>query len=89
MTTLYSCRSILPALLAEAEEMAVSKVEGKTTVYTAWGVEWRAFGNPRKARRLESVVLRRGQREGLVEDITAFLARGEWYARRGIPYRRG
>ncbi|PWN25742.1 hypothetical protein BDZ90DRAFT_265378 [Jaminaea rosea] len=89
LTTLHSCRSVLPALLAEAEQMAASKVEGKTTVYTAWGVEWRAFGNPRKARRLESVVLQRGQKERLVGDIQAFLGRGEWYAKRGIPYRRG
>ncbi|CAO1627041.1 unnamed protein product [Jaminaea pallidilutea] len=89
LTTLYSSRGVFSKLLGEAEGLASAKVEGKTTVYTAWGLEWRAFGNPRKARQLDSVVLTEGQRERLVADISAFLSRGGWYGRRGIPYRRG
>lgn len=89
LTTLYSSRSVFPRLLSEAEGLVSAKSEGKTTIYTAWGLEWRAFGNARKTRQLDSVVLKRGQRERIVSDISAFLSRGQWYARRGIPYRRG
>lgn len=89
LTTLYGSRSIFPRLLEEAESLASAKSEGKTTIYTAWNLDWRAFGNARKTRQLSSVVLTRGQRDRIVGDISAFLSRGQWYARRGIPYRRG
>ncbi|CAO1616925.1 unnamed protein product [Parajaminaea phylloscopi] len=89
LTTLYRSRSVFSRLLSEAEGLASTKAEGKTTIYTAWGLEWRAFGNARKTRQLDSVVLTRGQRDRVVSDISAFLSRGQWYARRGIPYRRG
>lgn len=89
LTTLYSDRSIFPRLLSEAQSLASQNIQGKTIIYTAWGVEWRSFGQPRKVRQLESVVLAQGQRQRIVDDITSFLGREEWYARRGIPYRRG
>lgn len=89
LTTLNASRSVFSKLLAEAKESAERDVEGKTIIYTAWGVEWRAFGQPRKVRELESVVLSAGQRDRLYNDLVSFLNRGEWYARRGIPYRRG
>ncbi|CAO1638655.1 unnamed protein product [Sympodiomycopsis kandeliae] len=89
LTTLYSSRSIFPRLLSEAQSLASQNIEGKTIIYTAWGVEWRSFGLPRKVRELESVVLSRGQKERIVDDVKSFLNRGKWYARRGIPYRRG
>lgn len=89
LTTLFSSRDVFPRLLAEAQQMAVQSIEGKTIIYTAWGVEWRAFGQPRKVRELDSVVLSVGQRSRIEEDVKSFLGRGAWYARRGIPYRRG
>ncbi|PWN20346.1 hypothetical protein BCV69DRAFT_260314, partial [Microstroma glucosiphilum] len=89
LTTLFSSRDVFPRLLAEAQQMAVQSIEGKTIIYTAWGVEWRAFGQPRKVRELDSVVLSAGQRSRIEEDVKSFLGRGAWYARRGIPYRRG
>ncbi|TFY52156.1 hypothetical protein EVG20_g10683, partial [Dentipellis fragilis] len=57
--------------------------------HTAWGAEWRPFGLPRRKRPLQSVVLQQGVGEKIEADIRAFLARREWYANRGIPYRRG
>lgn len=89
LTTLHASRSVFPQLLSEAQELATQSIQGKTVIYTAWGVEWRAFGQPRKPREVESVVLARGQRERILADVRSFLGRGQWYARRGIPYRRG
>jgi len=40
-------------------------------------------------RTLASVILPEGVSEGLLQDIRVFLASEEWYAERGIPWRRG
>ena len=37
----------------------------------------------------ESVVLRAGLMESLIDDVRDFLGRRNWYVERGIPYRRG
>lgn len=47
------------------------------------------FGQPRSKRLLGSVILDKGIAESVVEDVRDFMASGEWYHRRGIPYRRG
>jgi chaperone BCS1 len=52
-------------------------------VYTAWGMEWRPFGKPRRRREMGSVVLAEGVKEGIERDLRAFLGRGKWYAERG------
>ncbi|KAH8995383.1 mitochondrial chaperone BCS1 [Lactarius akahatsu] len=72
-----------------ARDTALQGQEGRLVVHTAWGAEWRPFGLPRGRRPLRSVVLARGVAERIAEDARAFLARREWYADRGIPYRRG
>ncbi|KAK0548434.1 Complex III assembly protein translocase and chaperone [Tilletia horrida] len=89
LTTLYSARHLLPELLAEARAVSVKDSEGKTVIYTAWGPDWRPFGQPRRPRELDSVVLHRGVKEELVNDVDTFMRSGTWYADRGIPYRRG
>ncbi|KAA1469515.1 hypothetical protein DENSPDRAFT_835156 [Dentipellis sp. KUC8613] len=89
LTTLSRDRNIFPQLLSEARDMAMKGQEGKLVIHTAWGAEWRPFGLPRRKRPLQSVVLERGVGEQIEADIRAFLARREWYANRGIPYRRG
>ncbi|KAK7054724.1 Complex III assembly protein translocase and chaperone [Paramarasmius palmivorus] len=63
--------------------------EGMLTVHTAWGIEWRPFGQPRRKRPLNSVVLEPGVGEKIEHDLQTFLNRRQWYAERGIPYRRG
>jgi chaperone BCS1 len=63
LTGLNSSRSLLPSLLAEARELAEQGTEGKTVVYTAWGVEWRPFGKPRPRREMGSVGLARLPRQ--------------------------
>lgn len=89
LTTLRSHAHLFTSLLAEAKQLAMASTEGKTIIYTAWGAEWRPFGQPRRARTLESVVLKRGKREAVEADVKRFMERGWWYAQRGIPYRRG
>ncbi|TFL07381.1 BCS1 N terminal-domain-containing protein [Pterulicium gracile] len=89
LTTLSRDRVLFPKLLAEARDLAMRAQEGKLVVHTAWGIQWQPFGLPRRKRPLKSVVLREGVGERLEEDVRKFLDRRNWYADRGIPYRRG
>ncbi|KAI0320726.1 mitochondrial chaperone BCS1 [Amylostereum chailletii] len=89
LTTLSRDRNLFPLLLSEARDMAMKGHEGKLVVHTAWGTEWKPFGQPRRKRPLQSVVLEEGVAEKIEDDVKAFLERREWYAERGIPYRRG
>ncbi|KAK9356753.1 BCS1 N terminal-domain-containing protein [Lipomyces doorenjongii] len=89
LTTLYRDRGVFRTLLQEANAMALKKQEGKTVMYVSWGPEWRPFGQPRRKRSLQSVILDRGVSERICLDVKDFLHSGKWYADRGIPYRRG
>lgn len=89
LTTLSRDRNLFSSLLAEARQLAQQAQVGRTVIYTAWGAEWRPFGRPREKRLLESVVLDKGVKERVVDDVKAFMGRGKWYSERGIPYRRG
>jgi mitochondrial chaperone BCS1 len=89
LTTLYSHRHVFESLFKEAHDIATQSVEGKTVVYTAWGIKWDRFGNPRSKRPLESVILDQHVKERIVADVQDFLASAKWYYERGIPYRRG
>ncbi|KAF8503314.1 mitochondrial chaperone BCS1 [Russula emetica] len=89
LTTLSRDRGLFAPLLAEARDSALRGQEGRLVVHTAWGTEWRPFGLPRRKRPLHSVVLAPGIAEKIIDDVRAFLERREWYADRGIPYRRG
>ncbi|KAJ5354764.1 hypothetical protein N7541_005808 [Penicillium brevicompactum] len=89
LTTLYSQRHIFEDLFTEAHAYAAKSHEGKTTIYNSWGTEWKPFGNPRRKRPLESVILQEGVKERIVEDVEDFISSSSWYHDRGIPYRRG
>jgi mitochondrial chaperone BCS1 len=89
LTTLYSHRHVFEALFKEAHDMAASTQEGKTVIYNAWGAEWRRFGQPRRKRPLDSVILDAGVKERIIADVQDFLGSAKWYYDRGIPYRRG
>ncbi|ETW86052.1 AAA+-type ATPase [Heterobasidion irregulare TC 32-1] len=89
LTALSRDRGLFPTLLSEARDLAMKNQEGKLVIHTAWGTEWRPFGLPRRKRPLGSVVLQEGVGEKVEQDVKAFLQRREWYADRGIPYRRG
>ncbi|KAF2007133.1 hypothetical protein P154DRAFT_455140 [Amniculicola lignicola CBS 123094] len=89
LTTLYSHRSVFEDIFAEAHQLYQQMQEGKTVIYNSMGPSWQPFGDPKRKRPLESVVLERGVKEKIVEDVQAFLAARTWYLDRGIPYRRG
>lgn len=89
LTTLYRDRYLFGEMLEEAKKIALKAREGKTVLYTSWGPEWRPFGQPRKKRMLESVILDSNIRQSIVDDVQDFLKSGDWYHKRGIPYRRG
>ena len=89
LTTLYSQRHVFEELFTEAHNLAQQSTEGKTIVYTSRGSSWEKFGDPRRKRPLESVILDRGIKERIVHDVKDFLNSGKWYYDRGIPYRRG
>jgi chaperone BCS1 len=89
LTTLYSQRHIFEDLFMEAHAVAAKSHEGKTSIYNSWGAEWRLFGQPRRKRPLDSVILDEGIKERVVDDVKDFLGSGRWYYDRGIPYRRG
>ena len=84
LTTLSRDRVLFPHLLSEARDLAMRGHEGKLVIHTAWGIEWRPFGQPRQKRPLHSVVLESGVAENIEKDIKAFLDRRQWYADRGL-----
>jgi chaperone BCS1 len=83
LTTLSRDRGLFSELLSEARELAMHGQEGKLVIYTAWNIEWRPFGQPRRKRPLQSVVLPPGGSERIEQDIKTFLERRQWYADRG------
>lgn len=89
LTTLYSQRHIFEELFTEAHRLAQQSTEGKTIVYTSRGTAWEKFGEPRRKRPIESVILDKGVKECITADIKDFLSSENWYYDRGIPYRRG
>jgi len=83
LTTLSRDRHLFPQLLTEARDLALKGQEGKLVIRTAWGIEWKQFGQPRRKRPLHSVVLATGVSEKIERDVRAFLGRRQWYADRG------
>ncbi|KAF2457839.1 BCS1 N terminal-domain-containing protein [Lineolata rhizophorae] len=89
MTTLYAHRNVFEELFSDAHRLAQEMHEGKTIIYNSWGPDWKPFGQPKRKRPIDSVILERGVKERILEDIRAFLEARAWYLDRGIPYRRG
>ena len=83
LTTLSRDRDLFTQLLQEARDLAMKHQQGKLVIHTAWGIEWRPFGQPRQKRPLQSVVLGEGVAEKIESDVKAFLGRRQWYADRG------
>ena len=89
LTTLYSQRNIFEEMFLEAHQLAQQSSEGKTIVYQARTSSWEKFGEPRRKRPIESVILDKGVKERVISDVKGFLDSAKWYYDRGIPYRRG
>ncbi len=88
-TTIGKNTTVFDRLLQDAYDLSSSHEEGKTLIYTNWGSEWRQFGQPRRKRPLESVILDELIAERLTHDVNEWIDSSKWYIDRGIPYRRG
>ena len=82
-TTLSRDQKLFLELLQEARDLGLRDQEGKLVIHTAWGTEWRPFGQPRRKRPIGSVILGDGVAERIETDLRAFLQRRKWYADRG------
>ncbi len=80
---------VFDEMLLEAYGLSVQKEEGKTIIFTNWGSEWRQFGQPRRRRSLDSVILDENVSTRLLADVEEWIHSSKWYSDRGIPYRRG
>ncbi|XP_022647237.1 mitochondrial chaperone BCS1-like [Varroa jacobsoni] len=89
LTALGTNKTIYFDILAKARAEALQKEIGKTLMYTPIGSEWRQFGHPRERRQLDSVILDKGIKERILNDVNEFISTPQWYMERGIPYRRG
>jgi chaperone BCS1 len=81
-------REVALELLEEARQMSLAGKPDLMDIYFATYDYW-ARMDSRKPRPLPSVFLPAGVAESVVADVREFMGAEEWYARRGIPYRRG
>ena len=90
LSTLGRDKGPLETLVAQAMEHRIARELNRIAIYvpSPYSNEWtRArLGNNRK---LDSVVLRAGQKEAIVGDLTQFFAAHDRYESLGIPWRRG
>ncbi|KAL9114008.1 MAG: hypothetical protein Q9227_001779 [Pyrenula ochraceoflavens] len=89
LTTLYRHRRVFEEMFAEAHLLASKAQEGKTVIYKSWSTQWERFGEPRRKRPIDSVILDVGVKDRILDDIKDFIGSASWYYDRGIPYRRG
>lgn len=88
-TCLGRNKEIFSRMLDQAKELEQSKQDGKTVIYEPRTNEWVPFGEPRRRRQYDSVILDNDLAERIHTDVREFLDSRDWYAQRGIPYRRG
>ena len=90
ISALFASRKQVESLLQEMLQTAYGALASQTVLWTVdrWAENWqRADAKPRRP--LDSVVLTGDVRQELLDDITKFFTSRSWYARMGIPWRRG
>lgn len=87
--TLGRKQTIFRNLMAEVHAQFVKQDEKKPELY-AWGTwgDWQEV-HSYSPRPLDSVIMPEGDVERIIQDLDAFKANREWYAKMGIPYRKG
>ena len=82
--------TILKELISEAIDFAQEKDSSLTNIYQVhrWGIGWEKCQSKRP-RTLDSVVLDSNIADEIIKDVEKFMASGEWYIGKGVPYRRG
>ncbi|KAL1735453.1 P-loop containing nucleoside triphosphate hydrolase protein [Schizophyllum commune] len=79
----------LNRLLLDAKRTHVADQENKISIYVANNNDMWRYVASRPKRALTSIVLDPGVKDLLVDDARDFLESRDWYADRGIPFRRG
>lgn len=64
-------------------------VESRTLNIFVWRMDYWSLLDKRRPRSTDTVILRGGVMESLIDDIGRFMDAFDWYAARGVPYRRG
>ena len=77
-------RKIVQTAVIESHDQACEQ----TLIYAAYYDRWRRI-SASEPRPFDSVILKKGLKEDLVEDITLFQSSAKWYKSTGVPYRRG
>lgn len=85
---LYFGRPEMISALYEEAWRQVQKPTNRIDIRVARYSDWFLVAS-RSRRRKDSIVLAEGVLEQLFQDVRWFLAAEQWYADRGIPYRRG
>lgn len=88
-TCLGNNKEIFTDMLNYAKDLELSKHDGKTVIYEPRTSDWAPFGEPRRRRQFDSVILEKDTAESILSDVNEFLESREWYSKRGVPYRRG
>lgn len=88
-TCLGNDKEIFTKMLEYAKDLELSKHSGKTVIYEPRTSEWAPFGEPRRRRQFDSVILDEDKAENILQDVREFLNSRDWYSQRGVPYRRG
>ena len=86
LRTLGRSQAFLRSLIHEAAVLCVG--DDRVRVYDFREGYWH-LSSSKRPRGLDSVILPPRQLDRLVRDAEWFFASGDWYAERGIPYRRG
>ncbi|KAL1718952.1 P-loop containing nucleoside triphosphate hydrolase protein [Schizophyllum commune] len=81
--------TVLNRLLLDAKRTHVADQENKISIYVANNNDMWRYVASRPKRALTSIVLDPGVKDLLVDDARDFLESRDWYADRGIPFRRG
>ncbi|KAI0070707.1 P-loop containing nucleoside triphosphate hydrolase protein [Panus rudis PR-1116 ss-1] len=82
---------ILKRLVLEAKREYEKDAEHRVHIFmadTSYGGHWR-WNGARQKRPMSSIVLEPGVKDMILEDCKDFLRSEDWYAERGIPFRRG
>lgn len=81
-------QNIIRKLLEDVLDCTKDEREERISIYTSPFGYWEKLYSY-KTRPLDSVILPRGKKEELVNDVSDFLSSRQWYIDRGIPFRRG
>lgn len=80
---------VIKKLVLEAKKLYEADSEHRICIFLADQHGYWRYNGSRQKRPLSSIVLEPGVKDMIVADCKDFLRSEDWYAERGIPYRRG